>query len=76
MDANNVNGFAFEDAVRKVLEETRFLGARDAAADDGDRGGIETNFKFQMGGYVADPGFASRNGEYIAEGLVLDVYTL
>lgn len=36
MDADNVNGLAFKYTVRKVLELTRFLCARDSAADYSD----------------------------------------
>lgn len=76
MDPDHVDGGTVDHAVRKVLDASGALEARDAAADDGDVGAVESGFEFQMRGDVAEPGFAGRDGPDAAERLVLDINAL
>jgi hypothetical protein len=76
MDTDDIDSFTLKDAVREVLDTIYFLGPGDTTTDDGDVGVVETNSELEVICDVAEPGFASGNGPYATEGLVLKIDAL
>jgi hypothetical protein len=57
MDTDDIDGLAFEDTVREILDPIYFLGSGNTATDDGDVGVIQTNGELEMICYIAEPRF-------------------